>query len=158
MNAVKLFQDIDPTNTYLQFVKNFLGTKDSSSVGNRNLLYVHGNGNNGRSTLFTNIRNAFENEVWTYDTNKISLKDVEKFLQVHNTKLLRFCDYNDFRGEYVLELEKIANKYPDVGFIVESNVAVPEGFSGLVLKCVNSFTNTRQLVTVDRESMLQLVK
>ena len=58
---MSLFHNVDPSSQYLDFIRSVFAKRPLSS----NLLFVHGNGNNGKTSLF---------EIGFADPNKFSLR------------------------------------------------------------------------------------
>lgn len=127
---MSLFASVDPSGKYLEFAREFYSGKGQD----KNFLFVHGLAASGKTTLFRSIQENFSKRVIT-----VILSDMNNEMIVPADVFLVRIIGEYFIDDYVDQINRLAAKYPQVGFIIEWLEPPPNGLNCNVVHCPNQF-------------------
>lgn len=146
---MSLFSDTDPSGThitpargqYLSFARSFLCGDSNAGY---NLLYVYGDGNNGKTTLFETVKRSSPDKVacvpFPISNHRFYEKIIAEgisFVRINNES----ADRGDLSGQIIEEINGFVARYPNVGFIIESNYQPPDELKCIKLLCKERFND-----------------
>jgi hypothetical protein len=134
---MSLFDAVDPSGEYLAFVRAFHSRQNID----KNILYVHGDGSNGKTTLSQAIQLAFPKGMKRLPMNYLDT-NINDHLLTDGIFLVKISD--DVVSEHVVnEINKITANYPHIGFIIEYNIPPPLALNCKVIYCQSKFEHTK---------------
>ena len=133
---MSLFTDVDPSNVYLNFVRAFQQDKPLDT----NLLFVFGDGSNGKTTLFRAIEYAFPFGVKSMPLYYVGTANMEQLFRSVNKEVFLIkivCEL--FRKEKVKLINSFIKSYPGIGFIIEGSEKPPNELNCISVNTPNHY-------------------
>lgn len=130
----------DPFGSYVQFVRRFVQSQETDAP---NTLYVYGRGNNGKSTFKRMVIKAFPKKTCTLPSGIIELSSSHSAFERYCRQIptdAKICFIEE--GTQIMDpirMCQLAHRFPQIGFIINSNLSPPTELTAITLNCSNKF-------------------
>jgi len=122
------------TDVYTEFVNRFVQQNKSDQS---NSLYVYGNGNNGKSTRKKHIEETFPEVTYSLPAQIIDRKSSHRIFEYLCRQIptnARLCFIDESTHMEPIRMEQLAHRFPNVGFIINSNLSPPADLNAILLQ------------------------